>query len=253
MMIESGREDQLVWVETKERVAVVTLNNPPAHTLSQAMTEQLVQTFEDLEKLDLAAVILTGHGSHFFCAGADIAELVQNSPPENRAYFSRLYYALHLVSSCKFPLIAAINGFAFGAGLDLALCADIRVMDQNTQMCGTGVNLNLVFCTQRLARLVGPGRAKDMLLRARRIDAGEALQIGLVEHITAPGEAVREAKDIARQISSKGQAAVRGVKQVIDLGLELPIKDALELEAEAIYEMFASSEFIRRAKAFLAK
>lgn len=253
MMIASGRVDQLVLVETKERVALVTLNNPPAHTLSKAVTEKLIQTFENFEQLELAAVIITGHGSHFFCAGADIAELVQGSPHENKDYFTRLYHALQLISTCKFPVIAAVNGYAFGAGLELALCADIRVMDRNTQMCGTGVNLNLVFCTQRLARLVGPGRAKDMLLRARRVGAQEALEIGLVEHMTEPGEAVCEAIDIARQISSKGQAAVRMVKQVIDAGLHLPLEDALELEAEAIYEMFGTSEFDRRARQFLAK
>ena len=253
MTIESGSENQLIMVATDERVAIITLNNPPAHVLSQTMTDELIRAFEDLRRLDLAAVIITGRGSHFFCAGADIRELVQNSPLENRAYFSRLYCALNLVSTCRFPVIAAVNGYAFGAGLDLALCADIRVMDRNTQMCGTGVNLNLVFCTQRLARLVGSGRAKDMLLRARRMGAEEALQIGLVEHVAEPGEAVREAEVIARQISSKGQAAVRRVKQVIDAGLELPLEDALNLEAEAIYEMFASSEFKRRAQAFLAR
>jgi enoyl-CoA hydratase len=154
----------LILLTVDQQIAVVTLNNPPANVLSRAVIEQLSQTFHDLERMDLAAIILTGQDDRFFSAGADIKELAENTVEQNRSYFSRVYETFSLIADCRFPVIAAVNGYAVGAGLELALCADIRVMDENAQLAATGVNLNLVFCTQRLVRLVGPGRAKDMLL-----------------------------------------------------------------------------------------
>ncbi len=243
----------LILLTVDQQIAVVTLNNPPANVLSRAVIEQLSQTFHDLERMDLAAIILTGQDDRFFSAGADIKELAENTVEQNRSYFSRVYETFSLIADCRFPVIAAVNGYAVGAGLELALCADIRVMDENAQLAATGVNLNLVFCTQRLVRLVGPGRAKDMLLYARRVNAAEASQFGLVEHIAPPGMAGGKARDIALLISQKGQEAVQGVKQVLNQGINLPLNQALDLEAEHIYRLFASSEFDRRARLFLNK
>lgn len=247
------RENQLLLVDFEDKVATVSLNDPPANVLSQAMIEQLISTFQSFKKMDLAAVIVCGMGSHSFSAGADIRELAKNSPEQNRCYFARIYHAFKLISSCRLPVIAAVNGYAYGAGLELALCADIRVMDQNAKMSGTGVNLNLVFCTQRLLRLVGPGRAKDMLFQARQINADEALEIGLAEYVTPPGSSLEKAREISQIISQKGHPAVQLVKQVLNQGLDLSLEEALKIESEAITRMFATEEFKRRALRFLSR
>lgn len=133
------------------------------------------------------------------------------------------------------------------------MCADIRVMDHNAIISGSGVNLNLVFCTQRLLRLVGPGRAKDMLFQARQLNADEAMEFGLAEYVTPAGSSLEKAREIARQISQKGQSAVQTVKQVLNQGINLSLDEALKIEAEAINRMFASEEFKRRTNLFLAR
>lgn len=247
------KKNQLVLLEVDENIATVTLNNPSANVLTQALIEQLSQIFHDLEHIPVSAVIITGQGSHSFSTGANIKELLDNDLEQNKMYFSKIYETFNLIANCHYPVIAAVNGYAYGAGLELALCADIRVIDQNAHMAATGVNLNLVFCTQRLARLAGPGRAKDMLFRARELDASEALEFGLAEHIAPPGTAYENAKEIALRISRKGQEAVQSVKQALNRGLELPLNQAINLEAELIYKMFATSEFKRRARLFLSR
>ncbi len=247
------KKNQLVLLEFNEHTATVTLNNPPANVLTQALIEQLSQTFHDLEHIDISTVIITGRGTHSFSTGANIKELLENELEQNKIYFSKIYETFNLIANCHYPVIAAVNGYTYGAGLELALCADIRVIDQNAHMSASGVNLNLVFCTQRLARLVGPGRAKDMLFCARELDASEARELGLVEHIAPPGSAYEKAKEIARRISRKGQTAVQEIKQVLNQGLDLPLNQALNMEAESIYKMLATSEFERRARLFLTR
>lgn len=249
----SGEEEQLVLLKYDHNVATITLNNPPVNVISQNVVEQLSRTFEDLKNTDIAAVIITGQGRHSFCTGADIKELVENNLEQNQAYFSRIYETFNLIATCQYPVIAAVNGYAYGAGLELALCADIRVMDQNAQMSAAGVNLNLVFGTQRLSRLVGPGRARDMLFCARQVNASEAREFGLVEYVVPPGTAGDKAREIAMLISQKGQMAVQAVKQVLNQGIDLPLNQALHLEAESIYRMLSSSEFASRTKKFLVK
>jgi len=249
----SGEEEQLVLLKYDHNVATVTLNNPPANVLSQNVIEQLCRTFQDLKHTDIAAVIITGQGGHSFCTGADIKELVENNLEQNHAYFSKIHETFNIIATCPYPVIAAVNGYAYGAGLELALCADIRVMDQNARMSAAGVNLNLVFGTQRLIRLVGPGQARDMLFCALQVNASDAREFGLVEYVVPPGTTWDKAREIAELISQKGQMAVQGVKQVLNLGIDLPLNQALNLEAEFIYRMLSTSDFAFRTKKFLVK
>ncbi len=244
---------QQVLLEHNDHIATVTLNNPPANVLSHAVIEQLSRTFQELEQIDPAAVIITGQGSHSFCAGADIKELDSNDLSRNKAHFLKIYNTFNLISACKFPVIAAINGYAYGAGMELALCADIRVMDQNARMCPAGVNLNLAFGTQRLMRLVGPGRARDMLFCARQVNASEALEFGLIEHAAAPGTSWGKAREIAMLIHQKGRSAILGVKEMLNLGIGLPLNRALELEAESVCRLLSTSEFACRTRKFVTK
>jgi enoyl-CoA hydratase len=249
----SGEGKPLVLLQHDDRIATVTLNNPPANVLSQAVIDQLSLTFQELEQTDLTAVIITGQGGYSFCAGADIKELAENDLSQNEAHFSTIYDTFNLIAACKYPVIAAINGYAYGAGLELALCADIRVMDQNARMSAVCVNLNLVFGTQRLVRLTGPGRAKDLIFCARQLDASEALNFGLAERIAAPGTSWEKAREIAVLISQKGQMAVHGVKEMLNRGLELPLDQALDLETTYVYRMLTTGEFYSRTGKFIMK
>lgn len=249
-MLEN-EENYLVGLHIEDFIATVTLNRPPANVLCQNMIGELSRTFNEIEQSTAAVVVLTGQGSHSFSAGLDINELFKNTPEQNQAYFSEVYRCFKQIMECSCPVIAAINGFAFGAGLDLAMCADIRVMDEKVLLSATGVNLNLVFCTQRLLRLVGPGRARDVLLSASRITAREANDYGLVQHLASEGASLGKAREIADNIASKGPEAVKAVKEVLRLGANLPLNDALNLESEYINRMVTTDEFKRRARQFI--
>lgn len=246
-----NQKNCLVRLQIDELEAIVTLNRPRANVLCQDMIAELSQALKNIEQSTAAVIILTGQGSHSFSAGLDINELSHNTPEQNEDYFSKVYSCFKQIMECSCPVIAAINGFAYGAGLDLAMCADIRVMDDKALLSATGVNLNLVFCTQRLLRLVGPGRARDMLFRASRVNAREASDYGLVEHLTPAGEALNKAKEIARSITSKGPEAVKAVKAVLRLGAELPLPEALELESKYVKKMLYTDEFKRRSRQFI--
>lgn len=244
-------KNHLVVLSFKDKIATITLNRPPANVLCQNMIEELSRIFDEIEASDAVAVLITGQGSHSFSAGLDIYELSKNTPEQNQAYFSKVYRCFKKITDCSCPVIAAINGFAFGAGLDLAMSTDIRVMDEKVLLSATGVNLNLVFCTQRLLRLVGPGRARDMLFRASRVTAQEALAYGLVQHVTAEGAAMIKAREIADTIVSKGPEAVKAVKEVLLQGAMLPLGQALDLEAEYVNRMFTTEEFQLRVRKFI--
>lgn len=249
MSINEG--NHLVGLNIENMIATVTLNRPPANVLCQDMIEELFLTFNEIEQSGVAVVLITGQGSHSFSAGLNIYELSQNTPEQNQVYFSKVYRCFKKITECSCPVIAAINGFAFGAGLDLAMSTDIRVMDEKVLLSATGVNLNLVFCTQRLLRLVGPARARDMLLRASRVTAREAIEYGLVQHLAPEGAAIIKAREIAEAIITKGPEAVRAVKEVLLKGADLSLNEALDLEAEYVNRMFTTDEFERRVRQFI--
>lgn len=246
-----SEETHLVGLNIDDMIATVTLNRPPANVLCQDMIDELSRTFDRIEHSNAAVILLTGQGTHSFSAGLDILELSKNTAEQNRAYFSKVYSCFKQVMESSCPVIAAINGFAFGAGLDLAMSADIRVMDEKVLLSATGVNLNLVFCTQRLLRLVSPGRARDMLLRASRVTAREAMDFGLVQHLAPEGSAMVKAREIGETIISKGPEAVKAVKEVLLRGAELTLDEALALEAEYVNRMFTTDEFERRVRKFI--
>ncbi|MEA1960678.1 MAG: enoyl-CoA hydratase-related protein [Bacillota bacterium] len=242
-----------IQVKVQERIATVTLEATPANALSDEVLDQLDETFVRIEGMELSAVILTGGVERFFCAGANIKGFLSRNALENQAYFERVYQVLQRVQNCKHPVIAAINGYAMGAGLELALCADIRVADERARFGATGVNLGLVFCTQRLPRLVGEGRARELLFTGRVVEAVEAEKIGLVQTLAPEGKALMKAQEIAQTISQKASPAVHGVKQVMNEGGEYALDKALEIEAKQLYQMFDTEAFHTRIENFLKK
>lgn len=248
---KESMNEGLVLLSVEGKIATVTLDAPTANALEEKVLDELEETFQQLEKMDLTAVILTGKEGRFFCAGANIKEFFSRSAEGNQAYFKRLYEVLELVENCTHPVIAAVNGYAMGGGLELALCADIRVADEMAELGATGVNLGLVFCTQRLPRFIGEGRAKEMLLTARVIEGVEAKKIGLVEYLAPVGKAVDKAMEIAELIGQKAPLAIRGVKASIQEGRGQQLEEGLRTESKHLDQMLATQEFQIRVKDFL--
>ncbi|MDD2510576.1 MAG: enoyl-CoA hydratase/isomerase family protein [Syntrophomonas sp.] len=241
----------LLSLDIIDCIATVTLHAPPVNALSQLMLKEISACFSEISQDEAKVVVLTG--DYGFSAGANIRELLNQSPASNQDYFASLYQLFRQIENIPFPLIAAINRFAMGAGLELALCADIRVMDDDARIAAAGVNMGLVFGTQRLSRLAGYGRAKDIVLTGRQIDAQQAELMGIIEHRSPPGQALSKALILGKLISQKAPQSVQGAKKAITSGFDLPFEKGMELEFEFLEKMLYSDDFRQRAQAFLDK
>ena len=221
-------------------VTTITLDRPDAANAFDRTTLRMfaetVWTIADAS--DVRAVVVTGAGSKAFCAGADLKERGGMSIDEVRDYIHTIRDILTSLERLPQPVVAAINGSAFGGGCELALACDIRVMADDAWIGLTETGLGIIpgaGGTQRLPRLVGRGRGIELIATARRVDAAEALEIGLVQDVVPPGEVLGRAKEIAETIAGNAPVAVRAAKEAVLRGLEMPIDDALQLETE-LYE-----------------
>jgi enoyl-CoA hydratase/carnithine racemase len=190
------------------------------------------------------AVVLTGAGERAFCAGADLKERVGMSDAEVRGFLTRLGQSLRAMEHSDCIFIAALNGAALGGGTELALACDFRVAAPTAELGLTEVQLGIIpggGGTQRLPRLVGPARAKDLILTGRRINAAEALAIGLVQRLAPEGRLLEVALGLAEQVTANAPLAVAAAKHAIDQGLALDLDAALALE-QRHYETVLSSE-----------
>lgn len=241
-----------VDTERHGKVSILTLNAPPANVFSSAMIEALNTACSNLPE-ETAVLIITGAGSHSFSAGLSIVEQNQNSEEENRAFFLRLYGMLDMIYQLPCPVIAALNGYTLGGGFELALCSDIRIADETAVMGAVGVNLGLVFSSQRLARLVGYGRAKEMLFTGRRMGAREAHELGLVEYVVPAGTALARAREMAASIAAKDPYNLQAIKRAVNQGLYLDLSQGLEVERRYLFEMLKTENYRQRTKKFVEK
>lgn len=256
-----------VCLERKDKVALITFNRPERrNAFNDAMWSGLERTVEELKKHLPRAVIVTGAGKAF-CAGFDInpdnpqvgglIESVQKKerpPVEN--LIKRIHSAVNSLVTLPVPIIACINGDAYGGGAELASRCDLRVMDPQAVICFAEVKLGLMTDWgggPGLARLIGASRAADMILTGRKVGADEALGIGLVNRVSAPGNALEEAMILAETIAQNGPRAVRHALNVIRQAQELPIRQALELECQEATTLITSGECITGITAFLSK
>ncbi|AMV70447.1 enoyl-CoA hydratase-related protein [Desulfuromonas carbonis] len=245
-------------LEIEAGVAVVTVNRPAAlNALSAAVLEELNSAFGLLrDDPQVACVILTGAGPKAFVAGADIAAM-QPLDAVSAASFARLGHALmNRIETFPKPVIAAVNGFALGGGCELAMACDIRLASDNARFGQPEVNLGVIpgfGGTLRLARLVGKGRAKELIFTGDMIDAAEACRIGLANRVVAADQLLPEAKKLAAKIAAKGPLAVRFAKEAIDSGLEMDQDRAGRFEADLFGLCFASADQKEGMSAFLEK
>lgn len=248
--------DALVDIEIGP-VAVLQLQNPPLNLITVELTRQLDRALAELESADeVRVVIVTGSGDRAFCVGSDVKEFesLRGRVGEGKLLLEKaVYRRLALLPS---PTIAALNGDALGGGLELALCCDLRVADENARVGLPEVRLGVMpgsGGTQRLPRIVGEARAKEMILTGEIIDTGRAEQIGLVNRVVASGTALGEAREIAATIAERGPIAVREAKRAIDLALDVPLDQGLAAELDASERIFASDDMLEGARAFFEK
>lgn len=248
--------DRVVTTELSGGVAIVTVNRPEVrNALNFEVLNGIEDALDSIERDDdIGAIVFTGHGDKAFVAGADINQLVAYTMRDGlKARMQRLW---DRIQESDVPTIAAVNGFALGGGNELAMSCDIRVAAENAQFGLPETNLGILpgaGGTQRLSRLVGLGRAQEMILTGRIIDAEEALRIGLVTNVVPSEELMSTAMTTAETILAKGPLAVRLAKLVVRNGAETDQRTGLLLERLAQSLLYASDEKAEGARAFLEK
>jgi len=249
---------EAIRYELADGIATITLNRPAVHNaMNERMREELTACFGELARSeDARVIVVTGTGERAFSAGADIREFVAPQVPVRFRDGRRRVDFRAAMDRCPQPIIAAIRGFALGGGLELALACDIRIAGEDSQLGLTEVNLAIIpggGGTQRLPRLVGRGKALEMILTGGRIDAREALRIGLVERVVPATEVLSSAQALARTLAEKAPVALRYAKEAIVKGLGLPLEDGLRLENDLATLLRTTDDRIEGAKAFLEK
>jgi enoyl-CoA hydratase len=245
-------------VKTTDGVATVTVNRPDKlNALNDLVMEELDQVFTAFATApDVKGVILTGAGEKAFVAGADISELARQSPVQGKERSLRGQKILAKIEGLGKPVVAAVNGFALGGGLELALACHVRVAAEGASLGTPEVKLGLMCGyagTQRLPRLVGRGRALEMLLTGERVDAVEAERIGLVNHVYPKGELLQKAEALLRKMLANGPVSLRFTLEAVQSGLEMPFDEAAAQEA-TLFGLLCTTEDMREGtKAFLEK
>jgi len=248
-----------VRVETLEGIRTLTVDRPEKlNALNAAVLETLDGRLADAQnEPDLRCLIITGAGEKAFIAGADINELARLTPLAGRDQAWRGQAVLDRLENLPIPSIAAINGFAYGGGLELALACTMRVASENAKMGLPETSLGILpgyGGTQRLARLLGKAKAAELILTAEKgLTAAEAGRLGLVNRVVAPGQALAAAMDLARAIAKNGPIACRYALEAIRRGIEMPLPEALSYEA-TLFGLCASTEDMKEGMtAFLEK
>jgi enoyl-CoA hydratase/carnithine racemase len=235
-----------VGYEVKDGVARVTLDRPAAaNALSMELVGALGHVFARVKADETArVVIITGAGEKAFCAGADLKERRTMSLEETRSFLRLLNATVDGVAACSRPVIAAINGAAFGGGLELALACDFRIAAETAEMGLVETRLGIIpgaGGTQRLARVAGLAVAKELILTGRRIGAARAKELGIVSSVVPGAELAAAADRLAAELAGAGPLAVAQAKKAIDGGFDLPMKEALAHE-RACYDVVLESE-----------
>jgi enoyl-CoA hydratase len=242
----------------EDGVAAVTLNRPEVHNaMNETMRRELTDCFTALVTDDEVRVVLvTGAGEKAFSAGADIREFVEPQVPTRFRETRRRVDFRQVMDRCPQPIIAAIRGYAFGGGLELALACDIRVASEDARLGLTEVDLAIIpggGGTQRLPRLIGRGKALEMILTGARISATEALRLGIVERVVPAAELLSSATELARTLAGRAPVALRYAKEAVVKGLELPLADGLRLENDLSTLLRTTEDRAEGARAFLDK
>jgi enoyl-CoA hydratase len=248
---------QLLTFDVADRIATITVNRPDKlNALNDALMSELGAAIEEaIGRDDVGGVLLTGAG-RAFVAGADISEMVNEGALAMKARAERGQRTFRRFETSPKPTVAVVNGFALGGGCELAMACHIRIASEAAKFGQPEVKLGIVpgyGGTQRLPRLVGKGRALQLLLTGEMIDAAEAHRIGLVNRVVPAGELIQAARAMLASIIAQGPLAVALCIDAVDRGLEMPLEDATALEAAYFGALSASSDKVEGMRAFLEK
>ncbi|MET9909048.1 enoyl-CoA hydratase/isomerase family protein [Streptomyces sp. NPDC006476] len=242
-------------VELRDRIAVLTLNRPERlNAVGSETVDRLTRALEAIrDNDDVRALVVTGAG-RAFSAGADLGEIESfTSPGQFRAFVGRLTEAFALLEDFPKPSVAAVHGFAFGGGLELALACDLRVAERGTRLGLPEMKLGVLpgaGGTQRLPRLLPTAVAKQMILTGEPIDAERAWQLGLVNELAEPGGALAAAEKLAGGLTAGAPLALAAGKRLIDQGLAMSLETAIAYERETVSVLFCTEDRIEGLKAF---
>jgi enoyl-CoA hydratase/carnithine racemase len=238
-------------------VSRIELDNQPLNLVTGAMMESLDAALDELARdRDVRAVVVTGAGTRAFCAGSDVKEFdgLAGRVAQGKLLYEK--YVYRKLAELPVPTIAAIEGDALGGGLELALCCDLRIASARARLGMPEVRLGVIpgsGGTQRLPAVVGPARAKELILVGELISAQRAEQIGLVNAVADDGQALAVATDMAQRIAQRGPVAVREAKHLIERARDLDLDAGLAAELDASDRVFASEDMREGARAFFAK
>ncbi|MGH9929832.1 MAG: enoyl-CoA hydratase/isomerase family protein [Pyrinomonadaceae bacterium] len=248
----------LITYERRGQTAIIRLNRPEKfNALSAEMIFALGESFRQIgNEPDLRAVILTATGDQAFCAGTDVTELAGLNEDQAREVSERGQALCNQIANCGVPVIAAVNGIAAGGGCELALACHLRIASVNALFSLPETRLGIIPAyggTQRLAHEIGEGRALEMMLTGRTVDAEEALQFGLVNHIAPAVELLSQAESLAREIAQLAPLAIRACLEAVTQGNQLPLAAGLALESKLFAGLFATDDVREGTSAFLEK
>ncbi len=244
--------------DQRDGIATVTVNRPEKlNALNRKVTDELYDCFQKLQKDDeVKAVILTGAGEKAFVAGADINQLAVQTPVEGKETSMRGQATLDFIENLEKPVIAAVNGYALGGGCELALACTLRVASENARFGQPEVKLGIIpgyAGTQRLARLVGRGRALEIILTGEPITAQEAYRIGLVNQVVAAKDLMATAENLARKIMGNAPLAVKFALEAVHRGAQMTQEDGQLLEATLFGLCCTTADMKEGTRAFLEK
>jgi enoyl-CoA hydratase len=224
------------WIKVNiaDYICTITINNPPMNILTKEFRHEFVPFMEELKKSsDVRVIVLTGEGDRAFCAGADLNEEGELTPDTVRSFLEEDCRIYDVVNEMPQPVIVAVNGYAFGGGLELVLACDLRIMSERAKLCAAGVKVGLVVGPTRLVRLLGEAYAKEVILTGRTLLADEASQRGLANKVVPHEKLMEEAMEWARLIASRAPIAVRKAKDTIQKTLDLSWQEAMSQELDA--------------------
>jgi enoyl-CoA hydratase/carnithine racemase len=234
-----------VTLEVDDGIGTIRLHRPPLNALDSQMQDELLAAASDASVHDGVAAVVVHGGSKVFAAGADVKEMATWSHAEMVRRSAALQASITAVARIPKPVVAAVTGYALGGGCELALAADFRICGDNARLGQPEIALGIIpgaGGTQRLPRLVGPARAKDLIFSGRLVDAAEALSIGLVDQVVPADDVLDAARRLAATFVGGPALALRAAKEAVDAGLEADLATGLEIERAQFCGLFATAD-----------
>jgi enoyl-CoA hydratase len=249
---------ELILLEISEGMATISVNRPKAlNALNPQVMEEIGAALKEIsQNKEVRVAILTGTGDKAFVAGADIGSMAKQTPLEAKRFAAAGQEVLFAMEAMEIPIIAAVNGFALGGGTEIAMACDFIYASEKAKFGQPEINLGIIpgfGGTQRLARLVGKGWARELCLTGVIISAQEAKEIGLVNKVFPPETLMEETRKTAKLIASKGRAAIRAVKQTVNRGFDVDLRNGCAMEVDAFAIAFTSPDAKEGLTAFLEK